>query len=137
MNINDLTKCPRCVNTYHTKDAHPAFADKLHKVHLLYAFCRECKYDYDAADEHQKKSIHRDCFLNIELGYYDASGKIYPYSYTNEITLHKNGYNLERALLDRQSLTKEIYKQVKPWIPNPQNQLPMHRQFLELDFMDE
>jgi len=112
------TKCPHCKSTYHPKNAQPAIKEPLNKIYILYALCPECKDKYDNANKSEKINIANQCFLNFKKEGKDPAGEIYPWSVTTEIALHTNGYDVDQALMNGQSIPWEIYHLVEMGVVN-------------------
>ena len=107
------TKCPCCRKEYHAQDAAACFREKLNYIYLLYALCPNCKHQHDIASPTNKKNIENRCFINIKTRNTNSSGKLYPWSITNEIALHTNDYDLVLALENGQQLPRELYDLVE------------------------
>ena len=60
-----------------------------------------------------KKDIANRCFINIKIRNTNSSGKLYPWSVTNEVALHINDYDLGLALENGQQLPRELYDLVE------------------------
>ena len=107
------TKCPCCRKEYQAQDAAACFREKLNHIYLLYALCPNCKHQHDIASPTNKKNIANRCFINIKTRSTNSSGKLYPWSITNEIALHTNDYDLVLALENGQQLPRELYDLVE------------------------
>lgn len=60
-----------------------------------------------------KKDIANRCFINIKIRNTNSSGKLYPWSITNEVALHINDYDLGLALENGQKLPRDLYDLVE------------------------
>ena len=112
-NVATRTKCPCCRKDYRIKDAAACFRERLNHIYLLYALCPNCKHQHDIASPTNKKNIANRCFINIKTRNTNSSGKLYPWSVTNEIALHVNDYDLGLALENGQQLPRELYDLVE------------------------
>lgn len=111
--MNTQVKCPCCRVTYHSKYANPAIKEALYQTYILYALCPDCKHQYDSANGAEKKDIANECFINFKTKGKDISGVMHPWSVTNEITLHTNGYEIDQALINGQRIPREICELVE------------------------
>ena len=106
--INKM-KCPCCRANYPTEEATVGFREKLHDIYVVYALCPGCKTCLEIASETGQKNIANQCFINIKTKNSDPSGALYPWSFTSEIALHTNNYELTLALQNGQRIPREIY----------------------------
>ena len=105
----DNLKCPCCRANYPTEEATIGFREKLHDIYVVYALCTGCKARLENASSTGKKDIANKCFINIKTKNSDPSGALYHWSFTSEIALHTNNYELTLALQNGQRIPREIY----------------------------
>ena len=106
--IND-TKCPCCRDNYPTADATIGFREELHDMYVIYALCPKCKTQQTNASTTGQKDIANRCFVNIKTKNSTPSGELYPWSFTTEVALHTNNYDLTLALQNGQRIPRDIY----------------------------
>jgi hypothetical protein len=103
------TKCPCCRDKYPTADATAGFREELHDTYVIYALCTKCKTQLSNASTTGQKDIANRCFINIKTKNSAPSGELYPWSFTTEIALHTNAYDLTLALENGQRVPRKLY----------------------------
>lgn len=107
---NGQVKCPACRKDFDYKLACPAFSEELNAIYILYALCPNCNSKFTNGNDSSIKQIENTCFLNFKTLGLDATGNLYAWSVTDEITLHTNNYKLQSALIHGHNIPRPVYE---------------------------